>query len=211
MVSWENKMRNLIGCCLLIIFAMLFTGCAGVEKEKPLLNANITIEPYNMSEKERVLISKTGVEQIEFFKLEGELKEDEDLQFSVEVYEKGKRKEELLTTSDEPNTKFEDCLISFGISTINNETPSLKLIAGIPFGLATTNYSNNMTSFSFNSLVGKKVTLEKNKPVYLVAWVGTTKNELRSVGSENGELPTGIEEAEVALLYRVLWTNNAKK
>lgn len=204
-------MRNLIGCCLFIISTLLFTGCAGVEKEKPLSNTNITIEPYNMSEKERLLISKTGVEQIEFFKLEGELKEDEDLQFSVEVYEKGKLKEELLTTSDEPNTKFEDSFISFGISNINNENPSLKLIAGTPFGLATTNYSNNMTSFSFNKLVGKKVTLEKNKPFYLVAWVGTTKNELRSVGSENGELPTGIEESEVALLYRVLWTNNVKK
>ena len=204
-------MRNLIGCYLFIIFAMLFTGCAGVDKEKPLSNGNRSINPYNMSEKERLFISKTGVEQIEFFKLEGELKEDEDLQFSVEVYEKGKLKEELLTTQDELNTKFEDSFISFGISNINNENTSLKLIAGTPFGLATTNYSNNMTSFSFNKLVGKKVTLEKNKPVYLVAWVGTTKNELRSVGSENGELPTSIEESEVALLYRVLWTNNVKK
>ncbi|MEK5332669.1 hypothetical protein [Lysinibacillus sp. FSL W8-0992] len=47
----------------------------------------------------------------------------------------------------------------------------------------------------------------KNKPVYLVAWLGTTKNELRTVGSKNGELPAGLEEAELAFLYKVLWTD----
>ena len=208
-------MRNFIGCYLFIIFTLLLTGCVSVEKEKvkekPLPNAKIIIEPYNMSEKERLLISKTGVEQIEFFKLEGDLKEDDDLQFAVEVYENGKFKEELLTTSDEPKTKYEDSIISFGISNINPENLSLKLITGTPSGLVTANYSNNMTSSSFSKLVSEKVTLEKNKPVYLVAWVGTTKNELSSVGSENGELPADIEEAEVALLYRMIWIDKEKK
>ncbi|AGK54496.1 hypothetical protein [Bacillus sp. 1NLA3E] len=205
-------MRNFIGCSLFIIFTLLLTGCAGVEKEKEkqLPNANITIEPYNMSEKESLLISKTGVDQIEFFKLKGNLKEDEDLQFAVEVYENGKQKEELLTTSNEPQRKFEDTIISFGISNIKDKDQSLKLIAGIPSGLVTANYSNNMTSSSFSKIVGEKVTLERNIPVYLVAWVGTTKNELRSVGSEKGKLPEGIEEAEIALLYRVIWTDNEK-
>lgn len=204
-------MRNLLGCCLFLIFTLLLTGCADVEKEKPVSNTKITIEPYKMSEKESVLISKTGIDQIEFFKLSGELKEEDDLQFAVEVYENGKRKEELLTTSDEPENKFEDSIISFGISNINDEDYSLKLIAGLSSGRATANFSNNMTSFSFNKLVGGKVTLEKNKPVYLVAWIGTTKNELSSIGNENGELPADIEEAETALLYRVLWTNHTKK
>ncbi len=203
-------MRNFIGRSLFIIFTLLLTGCVGVENEKPFSNAKITIEPYNMSEKEKLLISKTGVEQIEFFKLEGNLKEDDDLQFTVEVYENGKLKEELLTTSNEPKTKFEDSIISFGISNINDKDHSLQLITGIPSGLATTNYSNNMTSSTFSKLVGEKVTLEKSKPIYLAAWVGTTKNKLSSVGSENGELPVGIEEAEFALLYRILWTNNVK-
>jgi len=183
----------------------------GVEKEKTISNAKITIEPYNMSEKEKLLVSKTGIEQIAFFKLEGNLKEDDDLQFTVEVYENGKLKEELLTTSDEPKTQFKDSIISFGISNFNDKDQSLKLITGIPSGLATTYYSNNMTSSSFSQLIGEKVTLEKSKPIYLAAWVGTTKNKLSSVGSENGELPAGIEEAELALLYRVLWTDNVKK
>jgi hypothetical protein len=196
---------------LFIIFTLLLTGCGGVEKEKPLSNTKITIESYNMSEKESLLISKTGVGQIEFFKLNGTLKEDDDLQFSVEVFENGKFKEELIKTSDEQETKFKDSLISFGISDIGNEGHSLKLITGIPSGLASTNYSNNMTTSSFSLFVDKKVTLEKNKPVYLAAWLGTTKNRLSSVESENGELPKGIDEVETALLYRVLWMNNEKK
>ena len=189
----------------------MLTGCAGVEKEKSPSNMKITIESYNMSEKERLLISKTGVEQIEFFKLNGTLKEEGDLQFSVEVFEKGKFKEELLKTWDGPKTKYKDSLISFGISDIRDEDHSLKLINGIPSGLSTTNYSNNMTSSSFSKLVGEKVTLEKNKPVYLAAWLGTTKSELSSGGGENGEIPSGIEKTELAFLYKVLWTEKEKK
>ncbi|WP_107927027.1 hypothetical protein [Lysinibacillus parviboronicapiens] len=196
--------------CSFAILILLLTGCVDVEKDKTSSNAKITIEPYNMSEKESLLISKSGVGHIEFFKLNGTLAEDDDLQISVEVFEKGKFKEELLKTWDDPEKNYKDILISFGISDFNDEVRPLKLISGIPSGLATTNYSNNMTSSSFSNLVGEKVTLKKNKPVYLAAWLGTTKNELRSVGSENGELPAGIEEAELAFLYRVLWTDKEK-
>ena len=196
---------------MFIIFTLLLTGCVGVEKEKPPSNAKITIEPYNMSEKESSLISKTGIEYIEFFKLEGTLKEEDDLQFAVELYENGKFKETLLNTSNEPKAKFKDSLISFGISNGWDNNSSLKLVTGTPSGLVTKNYSNNMTSSSFSTLVGKKITLEKNKPVYLAAWIGTTKHGLHSVDSKNGKLPEDIKEAEIAMLYRVLWTDNEKK
>ena len=116
-------------------------------------------------------------------------------------------KSELLNTWDGSETKYQDSFISFGISDIEIEDHSLKLIAGIPSGLASTVYSNNMTSSSFSKLVGENVTLEKNKPVYLAAWLGTTKNELSTGGGETGELPSGIEDAELAFLYKVLWTD----
>ncbi|WP_223820827.1 hypothetical protein [Bacillus sp. S3] len=182
-------------------------------KEKASSYGKITVVPYNMTEKESLLISKTGVEDIEFFKLEGELKKEDDLQFAIEKYENGKFKEALLSTSNEPKATFKDSLISFGISNIQDEDYSLKLTAGTPSGVNTAIYPTNMKMFSvsFSKLVDEKVTLEKNKPVYLAAWLGTTKNGLRSVGSENGELPTGMEEAEIALLYRVLWTDMYKK
>jgi len=186
---------------------LLLTGCTGVEKETSALNKQITIESYNMNEKEKLLVSKTGVEQIEFFKLNGTLKEDDELQFSVDVFKNGKFMEELLNTWDGNETKYQDSFISFGINGIENEDHSIKLIAGIPSGLTSTGYSNNMTSSSFSKLIGENVTLEKNKPVYLAAWLGTTKNELSTGVGETGELPSGIEDAELAFLYKVLWTD----
>jgi len=205
------NMRYFKSYYLFIVITLLLTGCVGVETEKSPSNSKLTIESYNMSEKETLLISKTGVEQIKFFKLNGTLKEDDDLQFSVEVFENGKFKEELLKTWDELETKYNDSLISFGIIDNRDEEHSLKLLNGIPSGLATTFYSNNMTTSSFGLLIDRKMTLEKNKPIYLTAWLGTTKNELRSGGGTTGELPQGIEEAELAFIYKVLWTDKEKK
>ncbi|MEX3625889.1 hypothetical protein VVS20_26050, partial [Viridibacillus arvi] len=92
--------------CSFVILILLLTGCAGVEKDKTSSNSKITIEPYNLSEKESLLISKSGVEHIKFFKLNGTLAEDDDLQISVEVFEKGKFKEELLKTWDDPEKNY---------------------------------------------------------------------------------------------------------
>jgi hypothetical protein len=195
-------MRGFKGLCLFAIFTFLLAGCAGGAS-----NANITIESYDLSEKESARISKTGVDHIEYFHLNGNLKEDDDLQFTVEVYKNGKLEEELLSTSGELNTNFKDDLISFGISNFGDADHDLKILAGIPSGLSTTSYANNMTSSTFGKLVEDKVTLEKNKPVYLAAWSGTTKNGLRSIGGQNGELPEGIDDAEVSILYKVLWTD----
>ncbi|WP_231630228.1 hypothetical protein [Lysinibacillus sp. ZYM-1] len=66
-------MRYFKSYCLFIVITLLLTGCAGVEAEKSPSNSKLTTESYNMSEKETLLISKTGVEQIKFFKLNGTL------------------------------------------------------------------------------------------------------------------------------------------
>lgn len=205
------KIQALKNCCSFLILILLLTGCTVSEKGNSPTNDKMTIEPYNLSDKESLLISKTGVGQIVYFLLNGTLKENEDLQFSVELLESGKFKEELLKTWDEPETIYEDNLISFGISDTGDEGQSLKLITGIPSGLATASYANKMTSSTFKKLIDGKVTLEKNKPVYLAAWIGTTKNVMPSVGSANGELPQGIDKAEIALLYKALWTDQEKK
>ena len=99
------------------------------------------------------------MKQIEFFKLNGTLKEEDDLQFSVEVYENGKFKEELLKSWGVIETKYKDSFISFGISDLRNEEHSIKLLSGIPSGVVTKFYSNNMTGNAFRKLVGKKVSV----------------------------------------------------
>ncbi|MEK5332668.1 hypothetical protein [Lysinibacillus sp. FSL W8-0992] len=105
--------------CSFVILIFLLSGCAGGEKDITSLNSKITIESYNMSEKESLLISKTGVENIEFFKLNGTLSEEDDLQFSVEVYKKGKLEEELLKSSGTIEKNYQDSFISFGVSDSN--------------------------------------------------------------------------------------------
>jgi len=189
--------------CTCIIMLLVLAGCANVEKDKKSVATQLTIEPIKLSDKESLLISKTGVGNIEFFKLNGTLAKEDDLQFSVDVYEKGKLKEELLKSRGAIEKSYHNTIISFGIS---DDAP-FKLLSGIPFGLAKTTYPNGMTAFSFSNLISEQITLSKNKPVYLVAWLGTTKNELRTVGSEKGELPAGMEEYELVFLYKVLWTD----
>jgi hypothetical protein len=197
---------------LFAILVLLLTGCTSLDKIS--FSAKLTIEPYNMSEHESLLISKSGVGHIGFFKLNGTLGEDDDLEFSVEVFENGKFKEELLKSWGAVDKKYKDSLISFGMSDFQGQDDSvkfMKLISGIPSGLATTSYPNDMTASSFGKLVGKKITMKKNEPVYLVVWAGTTTNSLRTIGSENGELPENIGEYETALLYKVVLTDKGNR
>ena len=202
-------MRCFKGFCLLIIFSVFLTGCADVEKSPP--STNLTIEPYNLSEKESLLINKTGVGRIEFFMLNGTLKEDEDLQFSVEVFENGEYKEQLFRTYGGLETNFKDSIISTGINNnTSDEDKVLQIINGYPSGITTTYYPNEMTASSFSKLIDEKIILEKNKPIYLAAWVGTTQNSLGLGGSGNGELPSRIKESELAIVFKIVWTDEEK-
>ena len=168
-------MRHLKSYCLFIIFALLLAGCVDEAKEKSPSKTNLTIESYGVSEKEKLLVSKTGVQHIEYFKVNGTLKKEDDLQFSVEVYENGKFKEEGIKSRGAIETNYKDSFISFGVNDICGEEPSLKLLIGIPAGLSSMSYENNMTGFVFTKLIGEEITLEKDKPSYFAAWLGTTK------------------------------------
>ena len=200
-------MRHFISYCLFIIFALLLTGSVDEAKDESPSKTNLTIESYSVSEKEKLLISKTGVQHIEYFKVNGTLKKEDDLQFSVEVYENGKFKDEGIKSLGAIETNYKDSLISFGVIDNASEEPSLKLLVGIPDGLSSTTYTNNMTGFAFTKLIGEEITLEKDKPKYLAGWFGTNTNRLRTIGGVNGELPEEVEEYELVYLYKVLWTD----
>lgn len=156
-------------------------------------------------------MSKTDVDQIDFFHLNGSLAKDQDLRFSVEVYKNGELAGELLSTQSEVKTEFDDTLLSFAIERFEeDEQRFLKLIAGIPSGKVTTNYDNTMKATTSTSLIKEKVQLELGKPVYLSAWAGTTKNEFEVIGSWNGGFPKGMEDKELAFLYKMVWTMDEK-
>ena len=200
-------MKQLLKWGMLISIVLLAAGCAGTEKKKIPTSTNLTVVPYILNEKEKELISKTGVDDIEFFKLNGTLKKGDDIQYTIVLYESGKFKQNMLVSFGELENVFQDKIISFGTSDTGTEKGSIKLLEGSPDGLATTEFEHKMTAWSFSRFVGEKVTLKKNKPVYLAGWSGTTKNSLRSLSSESGELPEGLKEMEIALLYKIEWTD----
>lgn len=203
-------MEKLTRLYLLLLVTLLLTGCTVTGNSSS--NSDLTIKPYPLSTKETLLISKTGVDQINYFELTGTLADHEDLEFFVEVYEHGAFKENILSTSGSPESKFKKHLLSFATSrSLKDDDSHMKILLGSGNSLASGSYMHNMTGYSFSQLIGDKVQLEKNKPIYLVAWVGSTNGQLRTIGSEKGELPEGIDEAELALLYKVVLTDHARE
>ncbi|MDS9471557.1 hypothetical protein [Sporosarcina pasteurii] len=168
----------------------------------------LTIEPYKLSEKERQLIQRTGVFSIDYFEINGHL-DDADLQFSVVVYEDGKLKEELLKMYGMLDASFKNELISFGMFETKNgeEKQQFTLEVGTPGGsLGSSTYETGMTASVYGALIDNKVTLEKEQPLYLAGWAGTTKDVIPTLRGENGQLPENLASYERALLLKVLWT-----
>lgn len=199
-----SKMQRFKGYMLFIVFILFLTGCTGVQSSS---STKITIEPYVLSDQESLLVGKTGVDTIDYFNVTGTLEEGSDLQFLVEEYENGEFKQELFKTFAEVEDTFKKELISFGINTIQEEDSHfLNVVASTPSSILSTNYTDHMAMSTTGVLIDGKVTLENNKPIYLAAWIGTNKDSLHSIGSEHGEFPEGIEEAEKALVFKVLLT-----
>lgn len=94
-------MKCILKIFIVVFFALILTSCSDDKSNKSISTNGMTIEPYNMTKKENNLISKTSIDLINFFKLNGNLKDNEILTFSVDVYENGQFKEQLLTTSTE--------------------------------------------------------------------------------------------------------------
>lgn len=167
--------------------------------------SNVTIEPYELSEKEQLLVQKTGVEMISYFTMNGILAETEDIHYEVQTFKNGKNIEGAFSLRGELKRKLDNELISFGVYTYQSTEKKRvsTLLAGQPNGLSSASNEHTMSSYSFSPLVSEKVTLTKNKPVYLAAWVGTSKNTLESFGGNNGELPESIQNTELAFVYKI--------
>lgn len=171
-------------------------------------DAKLSIKPYTLSEHEGLLLSMAGANIPQFFTVNGKIAENEDLKYSVEVYYEGKFKEELLLTSSMQDKHFEGELISFNVDELDEENAKIRL--SYPSGSTSTTYPIEVASLarSFGNLIDTDSTLIKDKPIYLAAWVGTKGSMLRSVApSEDSELPERLETYDIALLYKVVWTD----
>ncbi|WP_421382783.1 hypothetical protein ACOJQI_01200 [Bacillus salacetis] len=197
-------MRRLGG--LLILFLVLLAGCAGVKDE----GSTISIKPHSLSEEEEILISKTGVDGIQFFKLDGTLEEVEDLQFAMEIYKDGKLVDDRVYTHGQVEKEFDQALISYGIDRQDNK---ITFLNGIINGLIEqTEDVDGVQASSFTTLLNEKKKLVKDEAVYLTAWVGTSENGMEAVSiNEDGALSDDIESAEIGYVFKVTLTDYGKE
>ena len=188
--------------CIMITLTTLAACSPGGSK--------LTIEPYELTEKEQQLIERTGVFSIDYFEINGSL-DEADLHFTVEVYENGKLKEELLKLSGMLDARYKNELISFSLfETKNEEHQQFSLEVGTPGSLASTTYETEMTASTYGALIDNKVALVKEQPLYLSGWAGTEKDVLSSLRVENSQLPENLASYEEVLLLKVIWTDKSE-
>ena len=193
---------------LSVLFILLLSGCSGVGGMTK--STKLTVEPYELSEKEVQVVSKTGVGTIEYFKLNGKLDKGDVLAFSLETHKKGKIISDEMTSWGDHNGTYKDVIISFGMSEIGSEEDLLNMMIGLPSGLVRRQEPDKMTMNTMCRMIDKKITLEKEKTAYLAMWKGTDGDSLSCATTEDGGFPEGLEEADVAYLYKVLWTDEEK-
>jgi hypothetical protein len=196
-------MKKLIHFLSMSLIFLLISCSQSATEEKESSDASLTVEPKELSDVEKNLVSKTDVGMIEYFLLNGKLKEGEDLEISIEVYRNGSLETELMKTYGQIDPNLKNELISFAVRTTGDEQQFLQLIAGHTSGVSSTYQPNEVSMSSLSRLVDGKVQLELNKPLYIAMWAGTSGNTMSTGGSEDGSLPEGLDEVEVAYLYKV--------
>ncbi|WLR51186.1 hypothetical protein LC040_18805 [Bacillus tianshenii] len=198
----------------LVLLLILTTACSNTEEtekqeEKVMNETSVTVEPYALSDKEQLLVSKTGIDYSEFFLLNGKVANTENIIYELVEFKNGGNEKVIMSSQGNPE-EYKDELLSFVTNTLptNNQ---MEMILGTPGGSSGTDVSPIMSSWTSGKLLEDKVKLAKEKPLYIAGWAGTSKNSLRGLSSAaNGELPQGVKEAEVAYLYRLRLVDSNK-
>lgn len=188
----SDRMKRILGG---IILAIVLTGCSIVDKK-------VTVQPYELKEKEEQLVSHTHVDFIEYFTLNGK-PDGLDIKYSVEVYEKGEFVDELFQSQGLVEENYEDELFSFGLS--NKELIELFMSTG--GGAMSTEYDGVEDDDQFGStsgiLINGKIELVKDEPIYLAAWATTNGSDISSIQSEQGELPENLDRYDRVFLFKI--------
>ncbi|WP_226659028.1 hypothetical protein [Pseudalkalibacillus hwajinpoensis] len=187
---------------VLLGVALLLTAC-GIEESGGAKGENsLVIEPADLSEREQMIVNQMGVDYQTFYTLDGEVKEGEVLETSIDVYENGEGRSVISSVSNPDDNEFNQSLHSFQLLMEEKEA---FLTLGEPSGYArgTEFFPDDLGSFSFVSLEDK-VTMKKGEPVYLAYLVGTSQNELSTEVNENKTaLPKTVQEAEYAVVFKL--------
>ncbi|MFC7787127.1 MULTISPECIES: hypothetical protein [unclassified Rossellomorea] len=198
---------RITGVFIIGIF-LLLTACTPEQTyQKDRSNkTELTIKPYKLNAKEKELIMFTGIQDIQYFELDGSLGEEDDLQKTIEVYENGKQVENEPFSSNQMEHLFKHSLLSFGFTSDDEE--KLKFIHGSEGGTFTMMNDFVSGGYTFASLLSTKTTLEKGQPIYLYAIAGTQDGQISGLSlDENGKPSGGILEADKAYVFKVTVTD----
>lgn len=201
-------MKRLLISLTFSFFILFSISCIALNDGGKSVNSTSTliVEPLSLTEHEKSLISKTGIEKIEYFTLNGGLADHDEVVLEVVTIENGKQDSFVVSTLHS-NQLSDNEIYSFSIEEdFNNNMVSM--ITGIPGGWVEHNLSLKTDTSTFGSILSEKVMLEKDKPVYLAGWQGTIENGLAGLYvKEDGTLSDYLLKAEHALLLRVTLTN----
>lgn len=185
--------KRLVGLAMALTIGL--AGCSAVDK-------GITVQPYELNEMEEELVTRTQVDFIEYFTLNGKT-DGLDLKHSVEVYEKGKLVDELLQSQGIIEEAYQNEIISFGLQ----KHKDMELFLTTNGSSASTEYEGlddeEQGGSSYGTLLDKKVKLVKDEPVYLAVWAGTTGEIIASINSEGGKLPENLDSYDRAFLFKM--------
>ncbi|OEH93357.1 hypothetical protein [Bacillus solimangrovi] len=188
----------------LFLLFVLFSLIACSSQVDNRSNSEITIKPYELSEQEQELVNNTTMEPIEYFVLDGDLQEDEDLLLELVVVEKGIEKG-LMSSSKFIDKSFDHELFSFSFRQID-ELNRIEFQLGIINGLGTsaTAIEENFSMFSWGKVIQEKTQLTKDQPVNVAYMSATNKGEIsRSVVDALISSPEDLKNYEFVAAYRI--------
>lgn len=185
---------------LAVSMCLLLVGCS---QGKGNGSSTLTLEPYDLSDKEEKVVAATGRGSMFFFTLDGTLAKDMDLERTIEVYEKGKLVSDKPFQYDEEAKKYKHSLNSIGMESSEKE---LKILHGNESTFITMDEDpiSEENSSSATTLLTEKVELKKDTPVYIYG-MATSKNgeDTGSLGLEDGEPAGGFKNSDRAYVYKI--------
>lgn len=185
---------------LALSMCLLLVGCS---QGKGNGSSKLTLEPYDLSDKEEKVVAATGRGSMFFFTLDGTLAKDMDLERTIEVYEKGKLVSDEPFQYDEEAKKYKHSLNSFGMESSEKD---LKIFNGSESAFITMDEDPipEESGSSASSLLTEKVELKKDKPVYIYG-MATSKNNGDSVGIglEDGKPVGSFKKSDKAYIYKI--------
>lgn len=186
--------RMIVFLFLLVILA----ACAEEDKG----NESLTITPIELTEREKELVSATGITHTEYFEMDGSLGEGEDLVTKFTYYKDGEYLKGGSKMYGALETTYEEDLLSFAMLTdddlahlyMGNANGLGGSKATIPEGLGMSTYGR----------LSEKHTLVKGEEAYIAYWVASGDNSMSSGGiGDPTKLPRVIKEEDYAIVMSV--------